>query len=72
MVRRNGREGAFSDVGREPTEDLDEVFQAWDAVHGQIRSASSRGDGEVEMALERHLKHLGRHVALIEKLVMRV
>lgn len=41
-------------------------------MHGQIRSAIKQRDGEVEMALERHLKHLGRHVALIEKLVMRV
>jgi len=67
LTQRTGR--TFADVGKDPTEDLEKVFQAWDAVHQPIREAVKGGDRDAQKALDRHLKHLVHHINIIDKLL---
>ena len=69
-VGLSGRTGrAYAEVGKEPTDDLEEVLQAWNAVHSSIREAVKGGGEEVQKGLGRNLKHLVRHRDTIEKLL---
>ena len=66
----SGRTGrAYAEIGTDPTEDLEEVLQAWDAVHSPIRKAVKGGDEEVQKGLGRNLKHLVRHIDTIKTLL---
>ena len=67
LTQRTGR--AYAEVGKDPTDDLEEIFQAWDAVHVPIREAVKGGGEEVQKGLGRNLKHLVRHRDTIEKLL---
>ena len=67
MSGRTGR--AYAEVGKDPTEDLDEVLQEWGAVHRPIRKAVKGGDEEVQQGLGRNLKHLVRHIDIITTLL---
>jgi hypothetical protein len=60
----------FANVGKWPTKDIDEVFAAWDAVHGPIRRAMKSAIGpDVERALWRNHRHLRIHADVIEQLL---
>lgn len=59
----------FSDVGTEPTKDIEQVFEEWDAVHRPIRKAVKSAVGDVEKALWGNHRHLGIHINIIEKLL---
>ncbi len=66
----SGRTGrAYAEVGKEPTDDLEEVIQAWDAVHQPILDPVRRGDEEVQKKLRLNLKHLERHIDTIKTLL---
>ncbi len=66
----SGRTGrAYVEVGKEPTDDLEEVLRAWDAVRSPIREAVRGGDEEVQKKLRLNLKHLERHIDTIETLL---
>ena len=67
LTQKTGR--AYAEVGKNPTDDLEEIFQAWDAVHVPIREAVKGGGEEVQEALDRHLKDLAYHIDIIEKLL---
>jgi len=67
LTQRTGK--AFADVGTDPTEDVEEVFRSWDAIHRPIGKALRKGDEAMQYALERHLKHLVHHITVIEKLL---
>ena len=71
VVRRHERQLVAEYVGTEPREDLEEVFRAWDLIHQPIRKAVKVKGGDAQQALERHLKHLLRHVEVIEKQLAR-
>jgi uncharacterized damage-inducible protein DinB len=60
---------AFTVAGMTPQEDLEEVLRTWDAIHRPIRKALKTNYEAVHYALERHLKHLLRHIAVIKKLI---
>jgi hypothetical protein len=55
-------------VGTRPTDDLDEVLAAWDAVHVGVRDAIPANE-DAERALERNLGHLRTHVRVIDRLL---
>ncbi len=66
----SGRTGrAYAEVGKEPTDDLEEVIQAWDVVRSPIREAVRGGDEEVQKKLRLNLNHLERHIDTIKKLL---
>ena len=67
MTGFRGRE--FADVGTEPTTDIEQVFEEWDAVHKPIRKAVKSAGGDVEKALWGNHRHLGIHIKIIEKLL---
>jgi uncharacterized damage-inducible protein DinB len=54
--------------GAAPTEDLEEVLRTWDLIHRPIRRAVKATGADAQYELERNLKHLRRHVEVIEKL----
>ena len=62
-----GRE--FAEVGTVSVTDIAAVFAAWDEVHRPIRRAVRTTDGDVQQALERNLRHLTRHITVIERLL---
>jgi hypothetical protein len=63
-------EPPFKTVGTDPTTDLAEVLRAWDAVHASVCTlASSSSDEKLAEALDRNLKHLQFHVAIIRSLL---
>ncbi len=69
-VGMSGRTGkAYADVGKDATDDLEAVLQAWDAVHSPIREAVRGGDEEVQKKLRLNLRHLGRHIDIIKTLL---
>ena len=69
-VGLSGRTGrAYSEVGKEATDDLEEVLQAWNAVHRPIRKAVKGEDEEVQDVLNRNLKHLVHHIEIVRTLV---
>jgi uncharacterized damage-inducible protein DinB len=74
-VGLSGKTGrAYAQVGTEPSDDLEEVLQAWNAVHSPIRAAVQKGavkkgDEEVQQRLDGNLNHLMRHFDIIEKLL---
>ena len=63
------RASKYEEVGKDPSEDLEEVLQAWDAVHQPIREAVKGGDAQVQNVLTRHLRHLVYHINIIESLL---
>ena len=71
VLRRHERQLVAEYVGREPKEDLEEVFRGWDVIHQPIRKAIKARGVDAQRALERHLKHLLRHVEVIEKQLAR-
>jgi len=60
---------AFREVGSKATTYVDEVLDAWDAVHAPVRALLSDANDEMCRALEGNLKHLLFHVAIIESLI---
>ena len=62
-------EEAFSEVGREPTEDIEEVLEAWEAVHVPIRELASEATEETRRALQGNLDHVVFHLRIIESLL---
>ncbi len=69
-VGLSGRTGrAYVEVGKDPTDDLEEVLRAWDAVRTPIREAFRGGDDEVQKKLGLNLKHLERHIDTIKTLL---
>lgn len=58
--------------GAQPKGELEGVLRAWDVLHRPIRQAVKSRDEDAQYALERHLKHLVRHVEVIEKQLPRV
>lgn len=66
----SGRTGsAYADVGTEPSDDLEEVLTAWDTVRRPIIEAVNNADERAREGLARNLKHLRRHVEVIEELL---
>jgi hypothetical protein len=60
----------FALVGKEPTKDIDKVFEAWDKLHAPIRRAVMSAAGpDLERALWRNHRHLGIHIRVIESLL---
>jgi uncharacterized damage-inducible protein DinB len=57
-----------SGAGSQPTDDIEEVLAAWDAVHEEVRQAL-RGVADPSAALDRNLRHLRSHVRTIERLL---
>ena len=69
-VGLSGRTGKrYAKVGKDATDDLEEVLQAWDTVHRPIRGAVRGGDEEVQKKLRLTLKHLVRHIDTIKTLL---
>jgi uncharacterized damage-inducible protein DinB len=66
-LRTDGRRRP-PEVGSQPTDDIEEVLAAWDAVHAPIRDAALSTDG-ADQELQRNLRHLLRHVRIIEALL---
>lgn len=62
-------EAAFREVGSKPTNDIDEVLEAWDTVHATTRELFSDANEEMCQALQRNLDHLLFHVGIIESLL---
>jgi DinB superfamily len=58
-----------SQAGPEPSDDIEVVLTAWNAVHRPIRAAARRADDAVERALDRNFRHLRSHVRVIERLL---
>jgi DinB superfamily len=71
VFRRDGHQMLAEFDGAAPTEDLEEVLRAWDLIHRPIRKAVKATGGDAHYELERNLKHLRRHVWVIERLVAR-
>jgi hypothetical protein len=61
----------LSEVGTEPTQNVESVFREWDEIHKSIRKAVKSLDTDVDRALWRNHRHLGIHIKLIEKLMRR-
>jgi hypothetical protein len=59
----------FADVGKQPSNDVQKVFEAWDEVHKPIRKAVKSAGGDIERALWRNDRHLRIHIDIIEKLL---
>jgi len=59
----------FADVGTQPSDDLDEVLAAWDAIHAPTREAVLSAGQDVHEKLEGNLNHLQFHVDIIDKLL---
>ncbi len=69
-VGLSGRTGkAYAEVGKDATDDLEEVLQEWNAVHQPILDAVKGGDEEVQQALRLNLRHLVRHIDIIKTLL---
>ena len=69
-VGLSGRTGKrYAEAGKDATDDLEEVLQAWDTVHRPIRGAVRGGDEEVQKKLRLNLKHLVRHIDTIKTLL---
>jgi hypothetical protein len=62
-------QAAFRDVGTKPTEDVDEVLGAWDAVHTATAALLSDANEQVCRELQGNLNHLLFHVRIIESLL---
>jgi len=62
----------FADVGTRPTNDIEKVFQEWDAVHEPIGNALESAGDDVERALWRNHRHLGIHIRGIERLLRKL
>ena len=58
--------------GAQPKGELEGALRAWDVIHRPIRKAVKVQGEDALHALERHLKHLLRHVEVIEKELARV
>ena len=71
VVRREGRQLSAAYDGTERRDDLEDALLAWDLIHQPIRKAVKAEGEAAAYKLERHLKHLVRHVEVIEKLVAR-
>jgi hypothetical protein len=65
------RTDKLPEVGTDPTTDMTRLLREWDRVHRQIRDALRSAEGDVAYRLERHIKHLRRHTAMIAKLLRR-
>jgi uncharacterized damage-inducible protein DinB len=59
----------YADVGKDATDDLEVVIQAWNAVHRPIRQAVKGGDAEVQQVLAGNLWHLEHHTNIIKTLL---
>jgi len=59
----------YADVGKDATDDLEVVIQAWNAVHRPIRQAVQGGDAEVQQVLAGNLWHLDHHTSIIKTLL---
>ncbi len=69
-VGLSGRTGrAYAEVGKDATDDLEEVLQEWNAVHRPLRRAVQGGDEEVQKKLRLNLRHLERHIDIIKTLL---
>ena len=69
-VGLSGRTGrAYAEVGKDATDDLEEVLQEWNAVHRPIRKAVKGGDAEVQNVLAGNLRHLVHHIDIIKTLL---
>ena|ERR1700694_5794613 len=70
-VAFSGRTGkAYAQVGTEPTDDLEKIFQEWDRIHRPIRKlVKASRDPDVQKQLAGNLMHLNHHIATIEKLL---
>lgn len=71
VLRSHERQLVAEYDGAAPTEDLEQVLRAWDLIHRPIRKAVKATGGDAQYELERNLKHLRRHVEVIEKLMAR-
>ena len=63
------KEESISDVDTEPTDNIEAVLAAWDAVHAPIREPVAEGTEGLQEGLEGNLEHLRFHIGIIESLL---
>lgn len=57
-----------SGAGSQPTDDIEQVLAAWDAVHGLVRHDAIPADAAGQ-AMQRNLRHLRAHTRIIASLI---